>query len=374
MAVDLGAEPSSTGSHSSRGSSRRAAGGGRRGAAAPRSASRDRRPADRRASRRVRRSRRRARRRATPPTADPLVAPAACAAASASSRRSASGPLDDSKDSASASTVSPETRMFPALRSRFRFDRRPVVTGRAGNVAPRPCASTTPSCARRARRRPRSGDGRPRPPTAPAAAARARPAVARVRVRLRRDRTGFRAGPRHDRADREELRLRRHAPLASLEGRRSSRSRPVSSVRQPGQVEREQLLRRDEHARHLRARERAFTASSRARTTTGVPCAWARAAGGQSETSSSTSAPSRSSESLERELGNPAAGRAEPALPHSSTDLPAPERSPRRPAPARAAGRACRRDREGAVVAGDAPLDVQQLERDGAASFGSIVK
>ena len=42
-------------------------------------------------------------------------------------------------------------------------------------------------------------------------------AVARVRVGLRRDRPDTRLRPRHDRADREELRLRRDAPLRRLE-------------------------------------------------------------------------------------------------------------------------------------------------------------
>ena len=41
--------------------------------------------------------------------------------------------------------------------------------------------------------------------------------VARVRVRLRRDRADVRLRPGDDRADGEELRLRRDAPLARLE-------------------------------------------------------------------------------------------------------------------------------------------------------------
>ena len=41
--------------------------------------------------------------------------------------------------------------------------------------------------------------------------------VARIGVRLRRDRADVRLGPRHDGADREELRLHRHAPLRCLE-------------------------------------------------------------------------------------------------------------------------------------------------------------
>ena len=41
--------------------------------------------------------------------------------------------------------------------------------------------------------------------------------VARVRLGLRRDRTDLRLGPRDDRADGEELRLRRDAPLPALE-------------------------------------------------------------------------------------------------------------------------------------------------------------
>ena len=42
-------------------------------------------------------------------------------------------------------------------------------------------------------------------------------AVARVRVGLRRDRASARLGPGNDRADGEELRLGRDAPLAGLE-------------------------------------------------------------------------------------------------------------------------------------------------------------
>ena len=50
-------------------------------------------------------------------------------------------------------------------------------------------------------------------------------AVAGIRVRLRRDRADVRLRPRDDRADREELRLRRHAPLPRLEVARADRVR-----------------------------------------------------------------------------------------------------------------------------------------------------
>ena len=50
-------------------------------------------------------------------------------------------------------------------------------------------------------------------------------AVAGVRVGLRRDRADLRRGPRDDGADREELRLCRHAPLARVEIARADRVR-----------------------------------------------------------------------------------------------------------------------------------------------------
>ena len=49
--------------------------------------------------------------------------------------------------------------------------------------------------------------------------------VTRVRVRLRRDRADAGLRPRHDRADREELRLHRDSPLRRVEIARDDRVR-----------------------------------------------------------------------------------------------------------------------------------------------------
>ena len=75
-----------------------------------------------------------------------------------------------------------------------------------------------------ARRRRRSAARRP-PSAASPSRSRREPvrAVARVRVCLRRDRADVRLGPRDDRADGEELRLRRDAPLAGVEVARGDR-------------------------------------------------------------------------------------------------------------------------------------------------------
>ncbi len=94
----------------------------------------------------------------------------------------------------------------------------PVVAARAGEARAPPLAVDDPELALVAAvvrlRQARDGllRGEPvaqqREPVGP---------VARVRVRLRRDRADVRLGPRHDRADGEELRLRRHPPLPRLE-------------------------------------------------------------------------------------------------------------------------------------------------------------
>ena len=129
-------------------------------------------------------------------------------------------------------------------------------------VALPPWASTMPSCRCS---RPSSAAVR-RATTSSAAQALAQErepvaAVARVRVRLRRDRADARLGPGHDRADGEELRLRRDAPLARRRGRRRRSStwrrraaaQPyVSSVRSSSSS----AGIGDEGDRHLGPRER----------------------------------------------------------------------------------------------------------------------
>src|SRR5919204_3334054 len=79
-------------------------------------------------------------------------------------------------------------------------------------------------------------------------------AVARIRPRLRGDRAHVRLRPRDERADGEELRLHRDAPLAAAEVATDDR---VRAVRHLDEVEVEELagaLRHDD-ARHLRPAE-----------------------------------------------------------------------------------------------------------------------
>ena len=85
--------------------------------------------------------------------------------------------------------------------------------------------------------------------------------VARVRVGLGRDRADVRRRPRHDRADGEELRLRRDAPLAGVEVAGADRVRRddggrSSAIGEIGEVEGEEALVGDEHAGDLGPRER----------------------------------------------------------------------------------------------------------------------
>ena len=195
------------------------------------------------------RSRRRARRRAAPPTAGrggrrPRPGPRRGSRAGA---RRAAGRRCASNVAASASTVSSPTRMFPcaakhgagapagpvdALRRRCSVALPPVRV----DDAELPLVAAVVGVGRAARRPPRRDSplAQQREPVRP---------VARVRVRLGRDRADVRLGPRHDRADREELRLRRDAPLAGVEvagGDRVRRDDRHLAIGQLGQVELEQ--------------------------------------------------------------------------------------------------------------------------------------
>src|SRR5579859_2889611 len=119
--------------------------------------------------------------------------------------------------------------------------------------------------------------------------------VARVRIRLRRDRADVGFRPRHDRADGEEFRLHRHAPLLRVRivcGDRVRhpyvslvRSSVSRSLRSAGTTTQDTSGRASA----------AFTASALpARTTTGRPSAKAARSESTSPTSSTRSAPSTS--------------------------------------------------------------------------------
>ncbi len=119
--------------------------------------------------------------------------------------------------------------------------------------------------------------------------------VARIRVGLRRDRADPGLGPGHDRADREELRLRGDAPLAGVEVARGDRVSGDDRISHTSA--RSGRARGAPDPRRARTQPRGVrvphltSAAVAARITTGRPSAWAASSAAVSPGESSTRAP-----------------------------------------------------------------------------------